>query len=145
MGRADFRNAALVALLAEPLTDLEEERSVPKRRTTLHAFAASDASLFVDGIFEIGILNILALDGVSRATQIFGCGVKLNPFVLIIPAAEEAISAGCVLMNAFHGRVSKDTSGLALAALNTFVWINLPQERRLPTLSFSDKPEKWSQ
>ena len=145
MGRADFCDTALVALLAEPLADLEEERSVPKCGTTLHAFAASDASLLVDGVFEIGIFNILALDGVSRATQIFGCGVKLNPFVLIIPAAEEAISAGGVLMNAFHGRVSKDASGLALAALYAFVWINLPQERRLPTLPFTDKPEKWSQ
>ena len=145
MGWADFGDAALVALLAEPLPDLKKERPVPKRRAPLHAPAAPNACRFIDGVFEIGIFNVLALDGVSRAAQILGCGVELDPFVLIIPAAEKAVPAGCVLVNALHGGASKDAGGLALAALNAFIRIDLPQEGGLPAFSFPGEPKKRSQ
>ena len=104
-GGTDFGDAALVALLAEFLPDLEEERPVPIRRAPLHAPAASNARRLIDGVFEIGIFNVLALDGVRRTTQILGCGVELDPFVLIIPAAEETVPASSVLVDALHGRV----------------------------------------
>ena len=70
MGGADFGDSALVALLAEFLPDLEEERPVPIRRTPLHAPAASNARRFIDGVFEIGIFNVLALDDSASESDI---------------------------------------------------------------------------
>ena len=145
MGGTDFGDAALIALLAEFLPDLEKERPVPIRRTPLHAPAASNARRFIDGVFEIGVFNVLALDGVSRAAQILGCGVELDPFVLIIPDAEETVPAGGVLVDALHGGVFQDAGGLALAALDAFVGIDLPQEGRLSILPFPGEPEKGHQ
>ena len=145
MGWADFGDAALVALLAEFLPDLEEERPVPIRRTPLHAPSASNARRLIDGVFEIGIFNVLALDGVRRTTQVFGCGVELAPLVLIIPAAEETVPAGGVLVDALHGGASKDAGGLALAALNAFIRIDLPQEGGLPAFPFPGQPKERSQ
>jgi hypothetical protein len=145
MGGTDFGDAALIALLAEFLPDLEKERPVPIRRTPLHAPTAPNACRFIDGVFEIGVFNVLALDGVSRAAQILGCGVELDPFVLIIPAAEKAVPAGCVLVNALHGGASKDAGGLALAALNAFIRIDLPQEGGLPAFPFPGQPKERGQ
>ena len=145
MGGTDFGDAALVALLAEFLPDLEKERPVPIRRAPLHAPAASNARRFIDGVFEIGVFNVLALDGVCRAAQILGRGVELDPFVLIIPAAEETVPAGGVLVDALHGGVFQDAGGLALAALNAFIRIDLPQEGGLPAFPFPGEPKKRSQ
>jgi hypothetical protein len=54
------RYRTFVAIDAAVVTDLQEERTIAERVTTLDTFAAAVAELFVDGVFVVGLFDILS-------------------------------------------------------------------------------------
>jgi hypothetical protein len=105
---------------------LQVQRSVSERVAPLNAFAASHAQLLIDGVFEIRIFDVGALDR-SRGAELafrsrvsgFGTGLK-------IPAAKVAIPAHGIGMDAFHSRVRQNTVDRTFFTLDADVGIQLP-------------------
>ena len=68
---ADLRDGALVAIHATIMAHLEKKRPIPKPVATLDAFGATDAELFVDRVFVIGILYETTFNGSRWAQAVF--------------------------------------------------------------------------
>jgi hypothetical protein len=105
---------------------LQVQRPVPEGIAALHAFAASYAQLFIDGVFKIGIFDKCPLDRTGRTKLTFrSCVSGFGPR-LEIAAAQVAIPAHRIRMNAFHGRMGQNTVDRAFFTLDTDVGIYLP-------------------
>ena len=125
-GGAHLRDAAFVAVQAQLLPDLEIQGPVPEGRAALHAFAAAVAQVRVDGVFEIGFLDELPGDGPGRAEHVLRCGVQFLRPAPVIAAAQVAVAAHLVRVHAADGRNAHHAAGLAPAALDALVRVDLP-------------------
>jgi hypothetical protein len=105
---------------------LKKKRTVTKSSAPFDTFPTANTLFLIDSVFKIRVLNISTAYGVCGTTQVFSCGIKLDPFILIITAAEKTIAARSVLVNAPDRGVWQDTFRLALSTLDTFIRINLP-------------------
>ena len=70
--RTHPRNFTLVAVLAEVLLYLQEQRTIAEGGTTLHALAAARTEVLVDGIFKVRFLHELPRDGSRRTKLVLG-------------------------------------------------------------------------
>ena len=123
---ADPGDGAFVAVEATIMAHLEEERTVAEPVASFDAFGAADAKLFVNRVFEVGVLDERTFDGGGRAEAILGTGIEIIWFGLEITCAKLAIAADGISVHAFDGRLFEHTMGGAVATANTFLGINLP-------------------
>ena len=105
---------------------LEIQRSIPERITPFHAFAAPDTQFLIDSVFKVGVLYIGPLDRSGRAELAFRSRISRSGTRLKITAAQVAVSAHRVGMNAFHGRVGQNTVDGTFFTLDTDVGVKLP-------------------
>jgi hypothetical protein len=129
------RNGALVAVQTAIVTHLEKQRAVTESIAPLDAFAAAVTEFFIDGVLVVGILHKGPLYGSERTELIFGARIQFLRFRLKVAGAEVAVSANSVGMNAFDGGFLQYAVSGAVAALNTYARIDLPD--RIAPFAFS--------
>lgn len=126
IARANADNGALVAVLAAVVADLQMQRTIAKRGTSGHAFGTSDAQIFVDNVFEIGLFDETPFDGRRGAKLVFGSGVEVGNARFKIATTQIAVATKVVGVYAFYGRFAEHTVGSTASALGTFERVDLP-------------------
>jgi hypothetical protein len=110
------------------MPDLQLQGSVPEGTATLHAFSATNAKRFINGIFKKWIFDKFSFDGICRAKLVFGSSIQYFGFRLEITAAQIAVTAHGINMDTFNRRGSQNTVCSATPALNAFCRIQLPYQ-----------------
>jgi hypothetical protein len=105
---------------------LQVQRPVPERIAALHTFAAPDAQFLIDRVFKIGVFDVCSLDRTGGAELAFRSCVSGFGTRLEITAAQVAITAHRIGMDAFHGRMGQNTVDRTFFTLDTYVGIQLP-------------------
>lgn len=124
--RTNPGNGAFVAIIAQVVPDLQMEGSVPEGGAPLHTFRTTDAEVFIDDVFKIGVFDKFSLYGRCGTELVFGTRFQPGHSWFEIPAAEVAISAQVVCMHAFYsGRIFHAIGG-ASPALAALEGIDLP-------------------
>ena len=121
-------DGTLVTIKAAVVANLQKQRTVSESVASLDTFRASVAKVVFNAIFVIGMLDEFSFYGTCRAELIFGSGVKLDRFGLIVTGAEFAISAHGVLVGTFNSRFFEDAIRRTVTARYTFLGIDLPDE-----------------
>lgn len=126
IGGTGAGDGALVTINAEVVHDLQVQRSVPEGSTSLDAFSAADAQIFVYYILEIGFFDEFAADGGSRTELIFAGGAECVAVGFKISSAEVAVTAKVKCVHTFDCRGCQDTLCGASSALGAFKGVDLP-------------------
>jgi hypothetical protein len=105
---------------------LKIERAISKRVAALHTFSASDTQLFINGVFKIRIFYICPFDGTGWTELAFCSCISGSGAWLEIPAAEIAVAAHRIGVNAFYGGMRQNTVDCAFFTLDTDIGIQLP-------------------
>jgi hypothetical protein len=125
-------NCTLVAVDADVVLYLHVKGSVSKNRAPLDALAAANAEIFVDRILIIRQLDEFPVNGGGRAELVFRAGVAALGIGPEVAAAEIAIAADRIGVEAFNRRWRKNAMRCATPALCAFFRIDLPDEPRRP-------------
>ena len=118
IARADLGDGAFVAIDATIMPDLEKQGAVAEAITALDTLGATDAQLFVDGVFVVGIFDVGSLDGRRGAQAILRPGIEVIGLRLKVPGAELAITANRVGVDTFHGGLFQHAVGGTVAVLS---------------------------
>jgi len=141
---AHLRNSALVAVNATIVAHLEEERAVAEPVTALNALRASDAQLLVNGVLEVGVLDVTAPDRGGRTQAILRAGIQVVGFGFEIAGAKLAVATESVGVNAFDGRLFEDAMGGTISTAHALLRIDLPH-RALGATAAGDQSDEAAQ
>ena len=119
-------DGALVALFAECLIDLQEERPVAEGDATVDAFSATDAQVFVDDVLEVRQLDFTAANRTGRTELVFRTGMTRNRLRIEKARTEIAVTTQCEIVETFDRRNGQHATVSATAAADTALRINLP-------------------
>jgi hypothetical protein len=108
------------------MPDLKVQRAVTERGATLYTLAATVAKVLIDGVFKKRFFDEFPFEGASGAQLIFSSGIQAQGIGFEISAAQVAIPAELVRMDAFYGGQIPDALGGAASALGAFERIDLP-------------------
>ena len=141
---AHLRNSALVAVNATIVAHLEEERAVAEPVTALNALRAPNTQLLVDGVLEIGVLDVTAPNRGGRTQAILRASIQVVGFGFEIAGAKLAVATERVGVDAFDGRLFEDAMGGTISAAHALLRINLPH-RALGATAAGDQPDETAQ
>jgi len=134
IGRTGNGNGAFVAVDAEVMLNLKVKRPVAEHAAALHAFAAPNAKILINGVLVIRLFDKFAPDSRRRAELIFRTGITPLSIGTKIAAAKIAVAAHGIGVETFHRRRCQDAMRRAASALRAFFRIDLPHHaRRLST------------
>jgi hypothetical protein len=108
------------------LFDLKVKRAISESIAAFGAFAACGAKALVDGVLEVWVFYVFAIDGSGRAKEVFGGGVEVFDVSTVVTATEVAITADAMRMDTAYCRDGKHAVGLAPAAKHAFLRVYLP-------------------
>ncbi len=119
-------DGAHVTVYAPIVTNLQKQRAVAESRASLHAAAAGDAQQFVDDILVVRIFDVCSPNGTGGTEFALRAGIQVLGARLKISAAEIAVAAYVIRVNAFGRRRGKDALGLTVTALYAHIRVDLP-------------------
>jgi len=122
-------NGTLVALQAQVLPDLQEEGTVSEGEAAVHTFSAAYTEIVVNNVLEIGPFHFPTRKGIGRAHLVFCSCVPCKKLWVEKAGAKITIAAQCPILETLDRRNQFGTSVGTDAAPDTFVGINLPNER----------------
>ncbi len=126
LGRTYSRNCAVVTVDATVVSHLQVQRAVAEKLASLDAFSATDTKFFRDQIFIKGVFHKTSLDGPGGAELIFGGGIGLPCLGSMEPAAQLAVSADIIGVDALDSGRHEHAGSCAPAALDTLLRVQLP-------------------
>jgi len=121
-------NGALVTVDTDVVPDLQLEGAVTKGTAAFHAFAATDAQRFFDGILKEGVFDIFSPDGAGRTKLVLGARVQGLGVRFEVSSAEITVPAHGIHMNALDGGRGQYAVGSTTAALDAFSGVKLPYQ-----------------
>jgi hypothetical protein len=116
-------------LQAFVLTDLQIERAISEREATIHTLSATDTKVGVDDILEIGKFHFPTGKGISRTHLIFRSRVPCEKLRIEKTGTEIAVTAHCVSVKTLDCRNQFVAPVCTNTAPDTFIGVNLPNER----------------
>ena len=120
------RDGAFVAILAAIVPDLQVKRGIAEAFATLHTLGTADAKIFVNYILVIRVLNERAFDGRGGTKLVLSSRVEFVWLGREKSRAKLAIAADGITLDAFDRRLFEHTMRGAVAAMQAFGGVNLP-------------------